>query len=104
MGISVSFYNKKATSEFTSVTYSTMGEILRLTGLHDAYGELNRDYGFTIPSKKVIPMFEEFLRMMGKFDYLSDQGDKYYRFVRQMVRDYNDMRKNGQKPRFFGGA
>jgi hypothetical protein len=98
MGISVSFYNKATTAEDTHTTYSTMHQILLDLGLVDAEKELRDHYGFQIPAGVALSAMEKFLHGYGKYDW------KEVRFVRQIVMQYNDYRKEGHKPRWFGGA
>lgn len=98
MGISVNFYNKKDSSESTSLTYSTMTSILKRTRL--PFHQIEKEYFIDLPAKKVIRAFEIYLH---NYSFLTVEN-KEYGFVKQFVNDYNDMRKKGQKPSKFGGA
>lgn len=116
MGISVSFYTTRSIfttsrhGEFTGLSYGTMGSILSLIGLHKEADDL-RDGGFSVDALKFLRAAEDFLSFRRKFygplmgGYNPDHDIKEVRFLRQMVRDYNQFRAEyGHKPRKFGGA
>ena len=101
MGISVSFFNKSTSSEDTHTTCTTMGELLFVLRLYNAEEELRNDYGFCIPALKAVRAMEHFLSRHKNDTWLYTREVVY---VRQMLTQYNDMRKAGHKPSHFGGA
>lgn len=120
MGISVSFYTTRSIfttsrhGEFTGLSYGTMGSILSLLGLHKEAEDLREHYGFSVDALKFLQAAEKFIAFQrkvhcalwgGRRVYNPEMDAKEVRFLRQMVRDYNQFRvEYGHKPRRFGGA
>jgi hypothetical protein len=95
MGIAVNFYNKKHDSETTSMSYSTMMNILEDVNLPPMV-----DYSVRIPANKVVKAFEDFLHVWNK----TENFDKEKQFIKQILNDYRKMVMRGKKPTHFGGA
>ncbi len=116
MGISVSFYTTRSDfktslyGEHTGLSYGTMGSILSLIGMHKEVKDLREHYGFSVDALKFLQAAEKALRDNRRFciafgGHCKETDSKEICFLRQMVRDYNQFRKDtGHKPRRFGGA
>ena len=115
MGISVSFYMKNDVksprSEETGLSYSTMMRILNILGLDAESESINRDSFFSVDAFKFIQKAEKALCLNRRTcvafggGHCKDEDSKEVRFLRQMVDQYNQFRREtGKKPRKFGGA
>jgi DNA-binding MurR/RpiR family transcriptional regulator len=104
MGISVSFATKSNFSETTHVSYSTMARLLELCGLEEGYEQVKEECYVDLPAKKVVRALELFVHeYQNGFSYVLTP-EKFVDFARQILRQYNDFVKQGNKPRKFGGA
>ena len=112
MGISVSFYGKKASHAWgTHCTCSRLGRILKDCGLSTQ--TLQNEYYVELPAKRVIHALNDYLKREHRKTVIVIGWDGTFRnpqlsddyvFVKQIVSQYNEMCSEGVKPTKFGGA